>query len=74
MPDAPDVATARQTYAAAWQQALDAKPDAVVIDSWNDFTHGTEIAASRQYGERYADDTRLATIASTATGSGTPSI
>ena len=52
-----------KAYQASWQQALAAKPDAVVIDSWNDFTHGTDVAASRQYGERYADDTRVATIA-----------
>ncbi len=31
----------------------------VIIDSWNDFAHGTEVCASRQYGEKYADDTRL---------------
>ncbi|MBV9849627.1 MAG: hypothetical protein JO250_08055 [Armatimonadetes bacterium] len=52
-----------KSYHASWQQALASKPDTVVINSWNDFTRGTEIAASRQYGERYADDTRLATIA-----------
>ena len=34
-------------------------PQFVVIDSWNDFSHGTEVCATRQYGERYADDTRL---------------
>lgn len=46
-----------QTYAQRWQNVSDAP--AVVVDSWNDFTNGTEIAASRQYGEKYADDTRL---------------
>ena len=52
-----------KTYAAAWQQATDPKTQYVVVDSWNDFSNGTDIAASRQYGERYADDTRVATIA-----------
>jgi hypothetical protein len=48
-----------QTYADSWQKAMATSPQFVVIDSWNDFSHGTEICASRQYGERYADDTRL---------------
>ena len=50
---------AGQTYAEAWRKATDSKSQFVVVDSWNDFSHGTEICASRQYGERYADDTRL---------------
>ena len=37
-------------------------PDQVVVDSWNDFPHGTEIAASRQYGEQYADATKAQTL------------
>ena len=52
-----------QTYTAAWTKAADSKPDFIVIDSWNDFTNGTEICASRQYGEQIADDTRLKVIA-----------
>ena len=48
-----------QTYAASWQKATDSKAQFVVVDSWNDFSHGTEICGSRQYGEKYADDTRL---------------
>lgn len=48
-----------QTYAQSWQKATDAKAPFVVVDSWNDFSHGTEICGSRQYGEKYADDTRL---------------
>jgi len=48
-----------QTYADAWQKATSASTPYVVIDSWNDFSHGTEVCASRQYGEKYADDTRL---------------
>ena len=37
-------------------------PDQIVVDSWNDFAHGTEIAASRQYGEQYVDATRAEVI------------
>lgn len=48
-----------QTYAAAWEKAAAGEPDFIVIDSWNDWTRGTEIAPSRQYGTQYADQTRL---------------
>ena len=47
------------TYAAAWQEAIASHAQYVLINSWNDFSRGTEICASRQYGEKYADDTRL---------------
>ncbi|BDI30907.1 hypothetical protein CCAX7_29580 [Capsulimonas corticalis] len=50
-------------YAASWASAIDAHPAMVVIDSWNDFTHGTEIAPSRQYAQQFVDQTRLKTIA-----------
>ncbi len=51
-----------QTYDTSWQVALVQTPDQVVVDSWNDFAHGTEVAASRQYGEQYADTTRANVI------------
>ncbi len=51
-----------RTYDTSWQVALVSTPDQIVIDSWNDFLHGTEIAASRQYGEQYADATRAQAI------------
>ena len=51
-----------RTYDTAWQVAMVSTPEEVVVDSWNDFGHGTEIAASRQYGEQYADATRAAVI------------
>ena len=47
-----------RTYDTSWQVALVSTPDQIVVDSWNDFLHGTEIAASRQYGEQYADATK----------------
>jgi len=51
-----------RTFDTSWQVALVSTPDQIVVDSWNDFLHGTEIAASRQYGEQYADATRAQAI------------
>ena len=51
-----------RTYDTSWQVAMVSTPEQVVVDSWNDFAHGTEIAASRQYGEQYADATRAAIV------------
>ena len=51
-----------RAYDTSWQVALVSAPDQIVVDSWNDFAHGTEIAASRQYGEQYADATRAQVI------------
>lgn len=48
-----------QTYRAAWEAALAAKPTWLVLDSWNDYARGTEVAPSRQYGTRYVDQTRI---------------
>jgi hypothetical protein len=48
-----------ETYKQAWEAALQAGARWVVIDSWNDFARGTEVAASRQYGPRYLDLTRI---------------
>lgn len=51
-----------RAYDTSWQVALVSTPDQIVVDSWNDFAHGTEIAASRQYGEQYVDATRAEVI------------
>ena len=51
-----------RTYDTSWQVALVSTPNQIVVDSWNDFLHGTEIAASRQYGEQYVDATRAQVI------------
>ncbi len=37
-------------------------PDLVLLCSWNDFRHGTEIAPSREFGYQYIDSTKLATL------------
>ncbi len=51
-----------RTYDTSWQVALVSAPAQIVVDSWNDFAHGTEAAASRQYGEQYVDATRAQVI------------
>ncbi len=48
-----------RSYRSDWQRALAAKPELVIITSWNDYADGTEIAPSRQYGVVYVDTTRL---------------
>ena len=52
-----------KTYQSAWSTADASSNSEVMINSWNDYTNASEIAASRQYGEEYADATRIATIA-----------
>jgi hypothetical protein len=53
---------ATETYRASWEAALAAKPYWYIIDSWNDWSRGTEIADSREYGPRYLDLTRIYTV------------
>lgn len=47
------------TYRERWEAAIAANPDWIILDSWNDFANGTAVAASRQYGTQYADETRI---------------
>jgi hypothetical protein len=51
-----------QTYSSSWSNAISAKAPTVVLDSWNDYARGTELGESRQYGEKYVDQTRINTI------------
>jgi hypothetical protein len=51
-----------QTLSAAWEKVDEDSPNWVYIDSWNDYQHGNEVAASRQYGEQYADLTRISAL------------
>ncbi|MBC7807870.1 MAG: hypothetical protein H7145_17190, partial [Akkermansiaceae bacterium] len=51
-----------ETYKAAWEAALAAKPKWYILDSWNDFARGTELVASRQYGTQFLDLTRIYTV------------
>jgi len=47
-----------RSYEADWLKVNTLQPDLVVLDSWNDFTRGTEVAPSAEYGVVYADATR----------------
>lgn len=49
-------------YREAWEAALAADARWIIVDSWNDFGRGTEVAASRQYGPRYLDLTRIGAL------------
>lgn len=47
-----------QAYRANWARATESKADWAVIDSWNTFREGTEIAPSMETGMQYVDLTR----------------
>ena len=49
-------------YANGWLKIRATCPDFILIRSWNDFTDGTEIASSRQFGAEFREATRLHTI------------
>ena len=55
-----------ETFARGWEAADVAKASWLIIDSWNDFSRGTQIAASRQYGAKYLDITRILAATSAA--------
>ena len=42
-----------QTYRALWEAALDAKPDWILISSWNEWGEGTEVEPSVELGDKY---------------------
>ncbi len=44
-----------QVYRILWEDALAAKPDWVLITSWNEWHEGTEIEPSVEYGNQYID-------------------
>jgi hypothetical protein len=59
-PGTPGEVTSRRegrAYRRDWQRILATGADLVVINSWNDFSNGTEIAPSRQHGYVYGDAT-----------------
>lgn len=47
------------TYRADWDALVPKSPHWLIVDSWNDYAKGTDIAASRQYGVRYASLTKI---------------
>ncbi len=50
-----------ETYRREWLAALSKKPDWVLLDSWNDYADGTELAPTLETGFSYADLTRVFT-------------
>jgi hypothetical protein len=45
-------------YQWSWNKVLFSNPTLVIIESWNDFSSGTGIADSQEYGTQYLDLTR----------------
>src|SRR5579871_6009131 len=63
---APETANLRprldgMTYRTDWTAALSRHPDWILLDSWNDYTLGGEIAPSLEAGYTVADLTRVST-------------
>ena len=49
---------AGQLYSALWQAAIAARPDWILIGTWNEWLEGTEIEPAAQYGQLYLNETR----------------
>ena len=49
-------------YENGWLKIAGQSPDFVLVRSWNDFAHATEIAPSRQFGYQYLDSTKLSVL------------
>ncbi len=50
-----------QTYRDDWMAAIAKHPDWVLLDSWNDYANGAELAPTLETGYSYADLTRVYT-------------
>ena len=48
-----------ETYRVLWQEAIAAKPDYVLITSWNEWHEGSEIEPSVEYGSLLLDETAV---------------
>lgn len=48
-----------ETYRIFWRAAIEARPDYVLIVTWNEWHEGTEIEPSLQYGTRFIDETAV---------------
>jgi glycoprotein endo-alpha-1,2-mannosidase len=46
-----------ETYRALWQEAISAKPNWVLVSTWNEWHEGSELEPSVEYGSRILDDT-----------------
>jgi glycoprotein endo-alpha-1,2-mannosidase len=47
------------TYKVLWQEAINARPDWILITSWNEWHEGTEIEPSVEHGSRELRTTRI---------------
>jgi len=47
-------------YQLLWDEAIQARPDWILITSWNEWHEGSEIEPSWEYGQKYLDLTRSA--------------
>ncbi len=45
-------------YAFSWQQALAAKPELVLLETWNELHEGTELCPTRELGQQYLELTK----------------
>lgn len=52
---------AGETYRANWKEALARKPNWVLLDGWNDYTHGAALTPTQEEGLINSDITRLYT-------------
>lgn len=50
------------TFNNSWLKVLAASPDLVIVNSWNDFAHATEVTPSRSDGNLYQDLLRMNTL------------
>lgn len=49
-------------FSGAWAAVVGRKPDWVVLESFNDFRHASEVAASAEYGLLYTDASSIQTV------------
>jgi len=47
-----------EVYRVLWEEAIKAKPDWVLITSWNEWHEGSEIEPSLEYGDQYLQLTK----------------
>ena len=47
------------TYRAAWKAALEKRPDWAMLDGWNDFSNGANLAPSMEIGYAEDDQTKI---------------
>ena len=59
-----------ETYRVLWQEAIAAKPDYVLITSWNEWHEGSELEPSVEYGSSILDETTAFSREFLARGSG----